>query len=132
MSDAPPPPGSLPGAASLVEQLDKRLLVRAPSLSCLFVRLWRSHQRLALQIVLRDGRHLVGTMRCFDQFSNVVMEDTYERHVVDGLYGDIPLGLYMIRGDSIVLAGELDDRDSSESALKQVGGSDRELPNADR
>lgn len=44
MSDAPPPPGSLPGAASLVEQLDKRLLVRAPSLSCLFVRLWRSHQ----------------------------------------------------------------------------------------
>ena len=88
--------------------------------------------RLALQIVLRDGRHLVGTMRCFDQFSNVVMEDTYERHVVDGLYGDIPLGLYMIRGDSIVLAGELDDRDSSESALKQVGGSDRELPNADR
>ena len=92
-------------------------------------------RRCAFQIVLRDGRHLVGTMRCFDQFSNVVMEDTYERHVVDGLYGDIPLGLYMIRGDSIVLAGELDDRESSESALKQVGGSDRELPkngNADR
>lgn len=40
---------TLPGAASLVEQLDKRLLV-----------------------VLRDGRHLVGVMRSFDQFSNMV------------------------------------------------------------
>ena len=57
-------------------------------------------------------------MRCFDQFSNVVMEDTYERHIVDGLYGDIPLGLYMIRGDSIVLAGELDTE--REEGLKQV------------
>ena len=50
------------------------------------------------------------------------MEDTYERHIVDGCYGDIPLGLYMIRGDSIVLAGELDaDREESpENTLKQV------------
>mmetsp|Transcript_25508 Transcript_25508/g.57238 ORF Transcript_25508/g.57238 Transcript_25508/m.57238 type:complete len:88 (-) Transcript_25508:527-790(-) len=45
-----PPVGlTLPGAASLVEELDKRLLV-----------------------VLRDGRNLVGVMRSFDQFSNMV------------------------------------------------------------
>jgi len=57
-----PPVGlTLPGAASLVEELDKRLLV-----------------------VLRDGRNLVGVMRSFDQFSNMVLEDTHERHIANG------------------------------------------------
>ena len=49
-------------------------------------------------------------MRSFDQFSNVVLEDTYERRVVipddesqPAVYGDVPLGLYVIRGDSVVL-----------------------------
>ena len=46
----------LPAAASLVDQLDKRVLV-----------------------ILRDGRNLVGVMRSFDQFSNVVLEDAVER-----------------------------------------------------
>ena len=50
---------ALPAAASLVDQLDKKVL-----------------------ILLRDGRHLVGIMRSFDQFSNVVLEETFERRVV--------------------------------------------------
>jgi len=84
----------LPAAASLVDQLDKRVLV-----------------------ILRDGRNLVGVMRSFDQFSNVVLEDTVERRVVipknegvNAVYGDAPLGLYVVRGDSIVLLGEVDDQ----------------------
>ena len=44
----------LPGASSLIEQLDTRVLV-----------------------ILRDGRHLLGTLRSLDQFSNLVLEDTY-------------------------------------------------------
>ena len=83
----------LPAAASLVDQLDKRVLV-----------------------ILRDGRNLVGVMRSFDQFSNVVLEDAVERRVVipakegvNAVYGDAPLGLYDVRGDSIVLLGEVDD-----------------------
>lgn len=36
------------------------------------------------QVVLRDGRHLVGVMRSYDQFSNIVLEDTHERHFVGG------------------------------------------------
>ncbi|ETW02170.1 hypothetical protein H310_05739 [Aphanomyces invadans] len=74
-----------PGVSSLVEQLDKQLLV-----------------------VLRDGRHLVGMLRSFDQFSNIVLEGTCERHIVGNTYCDIPLGLYIIRGENIVLMGELD------------------------
>ena len=38
----------LPGAASLLDQLDKRIL-----------------------IILRDGRHLVGTLRTFDQVYSI-------------------------------------------------------------
>ena len=89
----------LPGAASLVEQLDKRLM-----------------------IVLRCGKNLIGTMRSFDQFSNLVLEDTFERHVVNNEFGDIPLGLYIVRGDSIVLLGEIDDElgESTKTAMKKV------------
>ena len=93
-------PPFLPGASSLVEQLDQKMLV-----------------------VLRDGRHLVGTLRTFDQFSNMVLEDTSERRILvvpreknieDGkkveticYQADVELGLYVVRGDSVVLMGEL-------------------------
>jgi U6 snRNA-associated Sm-like protein LSm1 len=75
---------NLSAAASLVEELDKRLLV-----------------------VLRDGRHYIGVLRSFDQFSNIVLEDTVERVVVDRAYADLPLGLYLVRGENVVLMGEL-------------------------
>jgi len=90
-------PPFLPGASSLVEQLDQQMLV-----------------------VLRDGRHLVGTLRTFDQFSNMVMEDTSERRILVVTkeedeticyQTDIKLGLYIVRGDSVVLMGEVDDDD---------------------
>ncbi|KAK1747344.1 U6 snRNA-associated Sm-like protein LSm1 [Skeletonema marinoi] len=90
-------PPFLPGASSLVEQLDQQMLV-----------------------VLRDGRHLVGTLRTFDQFSNMVMEGTSERRILVVTKDkdeticyqtDIKLGLYIVRGDSIVLMGEVDDEE---------------------
>lgn len=68
-------------------------------------------------VVLRDGRHLVGTLRTFDQFSNMVMEDTSERRILVVTKDedeticyqtDIKLGLYIVRGDSVVLMGEVD------------------------
>ena len=107
----------LPGAASLCEELDKKILV-----------------------VLRDGRHLVGVLRSFDQFSNLVLEQTYERVIIPGniklqlvlsfkklsfflyfsfnfsflgKYCDVPLGLYIVRGDNIVLVGDIDSVDES-------------------
>ena len=51
----------LPGAASLLEQLDKKVM-----------------------LILRDGRHLVGLLRSFDQFLNLVLADTHERIVLPG------------------------------------------------
>lgn len=70
----------LSAAASLVEDLDKRLMV-----------------------ILRDGRKYVGILRSFDQFSNIVLSDAVERIIVDRQFGDIPLGLYIVRGENVVL-----------------------------
>ena len=59
-------------------------------------------------IQLRDDRKLIGVLRSFDQFANVVMEGAYERIIVGDLYCDMQLGLYVVRGENVVLTGELD------------------------
>ncbi|XP_050234943.1 sm-like protein LSM1B [Mercurialis annua] len=61
-----------------------------------------------LLVLLRDGRKLMGILRSFDQFANAVLEGACERVIVGELYCDIPLGLYVIRGENVVLIGELD------------------------
>lgn len=59
-------------------------------------------------VLLRDGRKLIGTLCSFDQFANAVLEGACERVIVGDLYCDIPLGLYVIRGENVVLIGEVD------------------------
>ncbi|KAM3321223.1 sm-like protein LSM1B isoform X1 [Capsicum chacoense] len=65
-------------------------------------------------ILLRDGREFLGTFRSFDQYANIVLEGTLERIMVGNLFCDIPLGLYIIRGENIMLIGE---RESDEKEL---------------
>nr|GMC76164.1 sm-like protein LSM1B [Ipomoea batatas] len=48
--------------------------------------------------------------------ANVVLEGVCERVIVGNLYSDIPLGLYIVRGENVVLIGELG---SSEEELPQ-------------
>jgi U6 snRNA-associated Sm-like protein LSm1 len=43
------------------------------------------------------------------QFANLVLHETLERIHVDKFYGDIPRGIFLIRGENVVLAGELDE-----------------------
>ncbi|CAI9115550.1 OLC1v1016474C1, partial [Oldenlandia corymbosa var. corymbosa] len=57
--------------------------------------------------LLKDGRKLLGTLRSFNKFANSVFEDTYVRVIAGNRYCDIPLGLYVIRGETLVLIGEL-------------------------
>eukprot|EP00184_Porphyridium_aerugineum_P005009 CAMPEP_0184694138 /NCGR_PEP_ID=MMETSP0313-20130426/2187_1 /TAXON_ID=2792 /ORGANISM="Porphyridium aerugineum, Strain SAG 1380-2" /LENGTH=149 /DNA_ID=CAMNT_0027152373 /DNA_START=24 /DNA_END=473 /DNA_ORIENTATION=- len=75
----------LPGASSLVEQLNKPVLV-----------------------CLRDGKNIIGILRSFDQFANLVLENAVERVVVEAIFGDIPIGIYVIRGENVMLVGEMD------------------------
>jgi len=57
--------------------------------------------------VLRDGRKLYGILRSYDQFGNVLLDDTVERYYVDLEYGEECLGALMVRGENIVLVGEI-------------------------
>ncbi|MBA0564572.1 hypothetical protein Golob_009503, partial [Gossypium lobatum] len=61
-----------------------------------------------LVVLLGDGRHLLGLLRSFDQFASIVLEGACERVIVGDLYCDIPLGLNIIRGENVVLIGEMD------------------------
>ncbi|XP_038711128.1 sm-like protein LSM1B isoform X2 [Tripterygium wilfordii] len=69
---------------------------------------WIYLQYEKLLVLLRDGRKLLGLLRSFDQFANVVLEGACERVIVGELYCGILLGLYVIRGENVVLIGELD------------------------
>ncbi|KAF7360320.1 U6 snRNA-associated Sm-like protein LSm8 [Mycena venus] len=61
-------------------------------------------------LILQDGRVIVGVMAGFDQKSNVVLSDSKERiYSMDVGVEEVPLGLYLVKGDMIVLIGELDD-----------------------
>ena len=50
------------------------------------------------------------------------MEDTYERHYAEGKFGELELGLYIIRAENLVLLGEMDEQKERmyESVLQQV------------
>ncbi|KAH9919867.1 uncharacterized protein B0H18DRAFT_981749 [Fomitopsis serialis] len=61
-------------------------------------------------LILQDGRAIVGVMAGYDQKSNVVLSDSKERvYSMDDGVEEIPLGLYLVKGDQIVLIGELDE-----------------------
>ncbi|KAK9462920.1 uncharacterized protein V1516DRAFT_671483 [Lipomyces oligophaga] len=84
-------------AAQIVDFVDKRLIV-----------------------VLRDGRKLIGVLRSFDQYANFVLQDTIERIIVGKNYSDVERGVYLIRGENVVLAGELDPQKDDTLNLKEI------------
>lgn len=62
-----------------------------------------------LLVILRDGRKLVGVLRSWDQFANLVLQETVERVYAEGAkkYATIPRGLYLVRGENVLLLGEI-------------------------
>ncbi|KAI0069602.1 Sm-like ribonucleoprotein [Panus rudis PR-1116 ss-1] len=61
-------------------------------------------------LILQDGRAIVGMFAGYDQKSNVVLSDSKERvYSIDEGVEEIPLGLYLVKGDQIVLIGEIDE-----------------------
>lgn len=86
--------------------------------------------------ILRDGKKLIGVMRSYDQFgegpcarlfpwqvrpaltpssnttsclgvANLVFQDAVERIYVGDKFTDIPVGMYLIRGENVVMLGEV-------------------------
>ncbi|ETN45071.1 uncharacterized protein HMPREF1541_09947 [Cyphellophora europaea CBS 101466] len=96
------PPQMFTTAAQLLDLTDKKLL-----------------------LVLRDGRKLHGVLRTWDQFANLVLTETRERYFCTSpssfsspesssndaprkLYCDVPRGTYLVRGENVLLIGEVD------------------------
>uniref|UniRef100_A0A1B6MSM3 U6 snRNA-associated Sm-like protein LSm1 n=1 Tax=Graphocephala atropunctata TaxID=36148 RepID=A0A1B6MSM3_9HEMI len=90
-------PAFPPGTATLLDELDKKLMV-----------------------LLRDGRTLIGYLRSVDQFANLVLHRTIERIHVGNEFGDIPRGVFIVRGENVVLLGEIDDEKEFSLPLKEV------------
>ncbi|CCJ28830.1 unnamed protein product [Pneumocystis jirovecii] len=73
-----------------------------------------------LMVILRDGKKLIGILRSFDQYANLVLQGTVERIYVDQVYGDIPRGVFIIRGENVVLVGEIDLDKKDDLSLQKV------------
>ncbi|KAG5648026.1 hypothetical protein DXG03_007061 [Asterophora parasitica] len=88
-------------------------------------------------VILRDGRKLHGVLRSYDQFgecsdaklqveftpvsqANLVLEDTVERIYHENAFAESWRGLYLIRGENVVLLGEIDLDQEDEIPLQQV------------
>ncbi|ORY90312.1 hypothetical protein BCR35DRAFT_287565 [Leucosporidium creatinivorum] len=59
---------------------------------------------------LRDGRKLIGVLRSYDQYANLVTTQTLERlyHPPTNSYAQTERGVFLIRGENVVLLGEVD------------------------
>ena len=60
-----------------------------------------------LMVLLRDGRTLIGYLRSVDQYANLLLQQTVERIHVGKKFGDIPRGVFLVRGENVVLLGEI-------------------------
>ena len=68
-----------------------------------------------VNVITNDGRNIVGILKGFDQTINLILESCHERvYSPDASMEQVPLGLYIIRGDNVAIVGELDeDKDLS-------------------
>lgn len=93
----------LAGTAHLLEEVDSKLDNR--------IEIEKQNYKIfvleKLMVLLRDGRTLIGYLRSVDQFANLVLHKTIERIHVGTEYGDIPRGIFIIRGENVVLLGEI-------------------------
>ena len=74
---------------------------------------------VAFLSICRDGRTLIGYLRSVDQFANLVLHRCIERVHVGNAYGDVQRGLYMVRGENVVLLGEVDEEKEANWGLEE-------------
>eukprot|EP00069_Balaena_mysticetus_P003609 bmy_16859T0 len=84
----------MPGTASLIEDIDT------------------AHLYIGL------GATTLQSSSCPE--ANLVLHQTVERIHVGKKYGDIPRGIFVVRGENVVLLGEIDLEKESDTPLQQV------------
>ncbi len=74
-----------------------------------------------VSIITNDGRHIVGILRGYDQATNLIVDESFERiYREDAGTETIILGLYVVRGDSIAVIGELDEEADAAIDFSQI------------
>jgi len=71
-------------------------------------------------VLLRDGRTLIGVLRSVDQFANLVLDKTTERIHVGKQFGDIYRGIFVVRGENVVVVGLIDEMRETCVGLQEV------------
>lgn len=66
-----------------------------------------------VSVITNDGRNFVGILTGFDQATNLILSECYERvyssENSETASSETRRGLYMVRGDLVALVGELDE-----------------------
>jgi U6 snRNA-associated Sm-like protein LSm8 len=63
-----------------------------------------------VMVVTSDGRVIVGNFVGHDQVQNLILKEAHERvFSEDADVERVPLGLYVVRGDTVCLIGDFDD-----------------------
>lgn len=72
-------------------------------------------------VLLRDGKLLFGVLRTFDQYANLILQHCKERIYLPDTneYAEEEKGIYMIRGENVVMLGEV-DIDREDQPLEQM------------
>ncbi|CAI7573708.1 unnamed protein product [Penicillium glandicola] len=77
-------------------------------------------------ILTVDGRTLIGDLLSTDQTTNLVLANTVERIIRtpddDEPSTEIEHGLYLIRGDNVVVCGEVDEKMDGDIDWSKVKG----------
>ncbi|ROT39725.1 Sm-like ribonucleo protein [Sodiomyces alkalinus F11] len=78
-------------------------------------------------IITADSRILVGNLVAADNSTNLALTNTYERVIQTPDSGEpsveVPLGLYMVRGDNVCTVGLVDEKLDSDINWSEVKGS---------
>ncbi|TFJ85950.1 hypothetical protein NSK_002770 [Nannochloropsis salina CCMP1776] len=74
-------------------------------------------------VITNDGRNIVGVLKGFDQTTNIILQECHER-VFSTTAGveQVPLGLYIVRGDNIAVVGEMDEEADAALDLSSLKG----------
>lgn len=74
-------------------------------------------------VITNDGRVLQGTLRGYDQTINIIVDDAVERvFSATAPVEQVPLGLYIVRGDNVAMIGEVDEAIEGQIDLDTLRG----------
>jgi U6 snRNA-associated Sm-like protein LSm8 len=74
-----------------------------------------------ISVITNDGRNIVGELKGFDQTTNLILNESHERvfSEAEGVVQHV-LGVYLVRGDTIAIVGEIDEEKDAELDLQAI------------